>query len=102
MLDKLNSADFSPYLNRKFRIHHESMDPIEVELVEVTDLGSNPDEEDEGSKKRPFSIVFRGAMEPNLPQGIYDLEHEEVGTLSLFMVPIGPDKEGMRYEAVFN
>ena len=41
-------------------------------------------------------------MEPDLPQGMYDIEHEELRTLSLFMVPIGPDREGMGYEAVFN
>jgi hypothetical protein len=25
-----------------------------------------------------------------------------MGTLDLFLVPIGPDYQGMRYEAVFN
>jgi hypothetical protein len=53
--------------------------------------------------------VFRGPLEPILPQGIYRLEHEHLGALELFIVPIGPNKnansaEGptaMLYEAVF-
>ena len=44
-----------------------------------------------------------------MPQGIYRLEHEQLGTLEFFIVPVGPpeaaDSEAagtaMRYEAVF-
>ncbi len=38
----------------------------------------------------------------NLGQGTFDLEHDQIGSFALFLVPIGPDAEGMRYEAVFN
>jgi hypothetical protein len=42
-------------------------------------------------------------MEPVLQQQIYRLECEGlVESLDLFLVPIGPDANGMRYEAVFN
>jgi uncharacterized protein DUF6916 len=37
-----------------------------------------------------------------LPQGIYRLYHPARGALDLFMVPLGPDPHGMRYEIVFN
>jgi hypothetical protein len=29
------------------------------------------------------------------------MEHAAIGTFELFLVPIGPDREGMRYEAIF-
>jgi hypothetical protein len=50
----------------------------------------------------PFSIIFRGPSGQSLPQRIYRLEHAQLGTLDLFLVPIGPDGVGMCYEAVFN
>jgi hypothetical protein len=36
-----------------------------------------------------------------LPQAIYDLEHDALGHLDLFLVPIGPSQGGMRYQASF-
>ena len=81
MLDKLKSEDFSQYLNQKFRIYLESSEPLEVELLEVSELGSASISSDEPEKRRPFSIVFRDSNGPSLPQGIYDIEHGEMGTL---------------------
>jgi hypothetical protein len=101
MLDSLESADFSPYLNQPFRICAESLAPIEAKLIEVTDLGSGPAGEQEAVPRQPFSIVLRGPGDVVLPQRIYRVEHEEMGTLDLFLVPIGPDARGMRYEAIF-
>jgi hypothetical protein len=46
--------------------------------------------------------VFRGPAEVVLPQKIYPLEHEALGKLEIFLVPIGPDEAGMCYEAVFS
>jgi hypothetical protein len=53
------------------------------------------------SGREPFSIVFRGPLEPVLPQRIYRFEHEALGAFELFIVPIGTDESGMQYEAVF-
>jgi hypothetical protein len=36
-----------------------------------------------------------------LPQATYPVEHDELGRMEIFLVPIGPDGSGMRYEAVF-
>ena len=78
------------------------MEPVKLELLEVTDLGSEPTTEDGPTGRRPFSIIFRGPPEVSLPQRIYDVELEGLGTLGLFLVPIGPDQVGMLYQAVFN
>jgi len=29
------------------------------------------------------------------------MEHPGIGTFELFLVPIGPDEKGLRYEAIF-
>lgn len=59
--------------------------------------GTGPD----GQQRRQFSLVFRGSLAPVLPQGTYRVVHRDLGDLDLFLVPIGPDAEGMRYEAAF-
>jgi uncharacterized protein DUF6916 len=63
----------------------------ELRLDEVTTLG--PD---------GFTLLFRGALPGWLPQRIYRLRHAALGELDIFLVPIGPDPQGFRYEAVFN
>jgi hypothetical protein len=97
MLDKLTYEDFVPYLHQIFRIHAASLEPIEAELIEVSELGGPAFE-----KRSPFSIVLRTEQKDQyLIQAIYRVENAELGTLDLFLVPLGPDKKGMRYEAVF-
>ena len=97
MLDKLTSADFSAHLNQKFRVRYQPEAALEVELIEVVKLGP-----EDMPGRRPFSIIFR-SLERNryLPQHIYTVEHDQMEKMELFLVPLGPDETGMRYEAVF-
>ena len=105
MLTKPTSADFSLYLNQTFKIHYHSTKildaqlTLEIELIEVTELSANSSD---NSKRRPFSILFCGPKETNLPQGIYKVEHGKMGTVELFLVPIMPDESGSLYESVFS
>jgi hypothetical protein len=48
-----------------------------------------------------FSLTFVAAPRRILPQAIYTLVHAEMGTLQLFLVPIGPTEGGNGYEAIF-
>ena len=101
MLAKLESADFVAVLNQPFELRLEASRSLEMELLEVTELGLDSTDDQPSSKRRPFSIVFRGPREPLLPQRIHRVAHEKLGALDLFLVPIGPDHDGMCYEAVF-
>lgn len=60
----------------------------------------------EGPGRRiPFTLQFTGplAADAHLEQATYLFDHEQLGELAIFIVPLGPDGEGrMRYEAVFN
>lgn len=102
MLDRLSADDFTEHLNSIFHLSSDSGEQVEAELVEVTELGTSDAPVDGNKRRRPFSVVFSGPPQPVLPQGIHTLQHAEMEPLSLFVVPIGPDKKGMRYEAVFN
>ena len=97
MLDKLKSTDFSAHLKQTFQIQLESGEALAVELVEVKELGQNRAGLDGASSSRAFSIVFQAAQEALLPQKIYRVEHEKMGMLDLFLVPVGPKQ----YEALF-
>jgi hypothetical protein len=55
-----------------------------------------------GQKRHGFSITFRSARPGHVEQGIHTLSHEQMGTVEIFLVPVGPREGGMCYEAVFN
>jgi len=101
MLDKLTSKDFTRYIHQSFFIHFEQAEKLKVELIQVTELQAGSKDSSKPPRRNPFSIVFRGPKDLVLPQKIYQIEHKDTGTLELFIVPIGPDEEGMRFEAVF-
>ncbi len=72
-----------------------------LELIEVTQSTEPGGRGPEGQERLQFSLVFRGPSEPVLPQAIYTLQHDDFDELELFLVPIGSDSQGVRYEAAF-
>jgi hypothetical protein len=102
MLDKLTVGLFAECVGSPFRMHVGSGAVLEVELIEATALPPGSARVEEPSRRAPFSLLFRGPTTPWVPQGIYRLENEKFGALEFFLVPIGPDEKGMRYEAIFN
>lgn len=109
MLDQLRSADFRSLLHENFELLAPQTGQYtaettsvarQLELIEVEDLGAT--NVVDPTRRYPFSIIFREAARTYVPQSIYTLTHPKLGQLDLFLVPIGPDLHGMRYQAVFN
>lgn len=98
MLETLTCADFVPHLHTRFFLAVDDATTFPMELVEAAESRFNPGVE---GRRQPFSTVFLGPGDVVLPQGIYRLTHPEMGALDLFLVPIGVDASGVRYEAVF-
>ena len=98
-MSELTEKNFAQYVNTKFRVRVAAAEPVELELVEVK--GYNPGQNEHDGMER-FSLFFRGPSDVLLPQNVYALEHEGMGTHELFMVPIARDERGFRYEIVFN
>jgi len=48
-----------------------------------------------------FSLLFHAPDGRLEPQQTFRARHAELGEFDLFLVPLGPDGRGMRYEAVF-
>lgn len=55
-----------------------------------------------GSRRAPFSLMFRSALQIVLPQQMYRLKNRTIGDLDIFLVPVARNKEGIIYQAVFN
>lgn len=86
---------FTEHIDSKFLMHCGQGEAKELRLVSATDLGSSP-------RQAQFSLIFQGPADAPRFQSIFKLDHEKLGRLDLFLVPIGEDRDGIQYEAVFN
>jgi hypothetical protein len=102
MLESFTRDTFVPHLNGRFQLQTAAA-VVDVQLVELTDLSARSSAPPSGDKPRrsPFSAVFLGPRDPILPQQTYRMSHERIGSFDLFIVPIGRDQAGTRYEAIF-
>ena len=98
MSDALKSTDFEPHLNQMFCIHLDNAVSIDLQLVSVTELGT----ESRDGFRNPFSLHFLGPIsEQYLQQRTYQMVNEKMGTFDIFIVPLGTEAGRMRYEAIF-
>jgi|SRR6266850_3629430 len=103
MSDYLRAGTFRTQLNTPFRVHLSPITAVEVELVEVTEKGVlDGEQRPAAARQERFSLVFRGPRGEPLQQGMYQMQHNQLGAFDLFLVPVGQDHDGVYYEAVFN
>jgi hypothetical protein len=95
MLEDLTRDAFAENLNTIFAVHLGDAGIVDMELVVVSELRG-------AGRQRMYSLLFRGPLVQPLQQGIYKMEHDRLGAFDLFIVPVGREPDGMRYEAVFN
>lgn len=95
MLDVLTAEDFEAVKGQALTLAQGDA-AIAVEVAEVRRLTSP------SPRAQPFSVVLRHrGAKGAAGQGTYRLTLPQ-GPIDLFLVPVGPDREGMCYEAVFN
>ena len=100
-LAELTHADFTACLGESFRLHGPESRSYELELTSAQLLSRDNSLASSLRKRDPFALIFHLSDGSYLPQQIYSLEHARLGELDIFLVPIGPDKKGMRFEAIF-
>ena len=86
-------GDFSGAVGETYSVEAEGRG-LALELIAVEELPHSP---------RPggaFRLEFRGPFDPILPQAIYPFRRGGEAT-EIFIVPIGREPEGTRYEAVY-
>ena len=95
MLENLHLNSFSELLNSKFRVSSGGDEIVELELVEAKDLGRT-------SRQERFALLFRGPSSVALEQSIYKIDHAQLGSFDLFLVPVAATESSRDYEAIFN
>lgn len=94
-LDSFHYEDYLPYINSKFTARLNDVSTIEFELTNVEDKSPSP-------RQEQFILTFRAPSDALVEQQIFDLQHEQLGTGIMFLVPVARDANGVTYEAVFN
>jgi hypothetical protein len=100
-IEWLTYDDFAGRVSEQFDVSVGEGPSVPMVLVEATTSSVAGGQGPDGQERMQFSLVFRGPAAQALPQSTYPITHAELGELELFLVPLGPDAEGMRYEAVF-
>jgi hypothetical protein len=95
-LETLTIDVFESRVGECFHIRAQPGGDLEAELIEARALGKAA-----GDRRAPFALSFRTAQLAALPQQIYQVAHDEIGSYGIFLVPVGPDGKGMVYEAIF-
>jgi hypothetical protein len=88
---------FLPHVGEVFHVAEESR-VVPILLSEISRLVT-----DRSSRRRrePFSLVFHASRESRLEQQIYRIEKPGMEPFDCFLVPIGLDAHGMRFEAIY-
>jgi len=95
-MDELPSyLQFKQLENAEFAIYFADGISTPARLVEVSDLKTD-------KRREGFSLIFEVGLEAPVTQEIVKVEHPEMGTLELFLVPIGRTATAIEYEAIFN
>lgn len=94
MSENISRDDFAAQLNTKFRVFREPL-WVECELTEVTKAKINPNQEQ-------FGLIFLMPEDFPIEQGSFSFEHEKLGSMEIFAVPIAKESGGVVFEAIFN
>jgi hypothetical protein len=100
MIESWTREDFDGRVGEIFHLYLGA-DPVPFKLAQVRAGAAPP------SGRPQFALIFRGPRAALRPQGIYKVEHAELGAHDLFLVPVGlsPDEDGdgggVLVEAVF-
>ena len=98
-LGTLTADQAAKLIGDVFRLHLEAR-TIEFKLFEVVIVTEK--HVDSRMHRDAFAMHFVGPRDVQMMQATVPLQHDEHGTMEIFMVPIGVAAEGYLYEAIFN
>lgn len=87
--------EFAAVANSHFNASLGDGSTAEFSLENVSELNAN-------SVTRSFSLTFRAPSDVAAEQSIYQLCHETLGTVELFLVPVRRDNDSIYFESIFN
>jgi hypothetical protein len=99
-LNELTAETFRPHIGSTFTVEFLDGAKLDLTLEDVSVLQLR--------KMIPrlardtFGIYFAGPKDLAFPQGTYDVHHDVLGTMTLFVVPKGRRADGgFSFEAIF-
>jgi hypothetical protein len=100
VIESATSETFAPHVGTTFEARTQPGEIIELVLTSCdVDSSSGP----APGGRIPFSLLFHDSDATRYaPQQTVLMRHEALGQFVLFVVPLGPDERGMRYEAVIS
>lgn len=90
-----SKAAFQASVNSAYRVTAQDSTVVELELIELRD--GPPSERFE-----QFALTFLAPGNVAPQQALLRLEHDELGTMDVLLVPVGRDEKGIYFEAVFS
>jgi len=91
-------SDFRPLLKNVFNIQFSDK-ALELCLEEIQNTGEPYTE----GARQPFSLLFSADASCGvLRQGNYELNNDQLGKQSIFLVPVGVREGICHYEAIYN
>ena len=101
-LEELSYESLGKLVNTRLQVFIEQEEAVELELYESTPLRIGLAGGTNQKVYESFSLFLRGPADRVLPQRIYLFECDQLGRFEMFIVPIGRDEQGAKYEAAFN
>jgi len=95
----LRFEDFGDKVGQTFTITEAGLPEVPLTLVEADLLRAHALPP---SGRPPFSLIFLFKDQGTLPQRLYQITHDTLGTITLFLVPVGRNANGLQYQALFN
>lgn len=93
-LQTMTCEAFHPHVGQDFLLSVPDGSCV-LKLLEASAIGTGA--RDGGA----FSLLWQGPVTPALHQGTYEMTHEKLGEMALFLVPVAQKDAGFQYEAVF-
>ncbi|EIC29892.1 DUF6916 family protein [Methylomicrobium album] len=96
MLEALTKENWEACLNEDFQVQIDDRNAVDMKLVSVSGFGRSLN-----GRREAYSLLFQGPGQPVLVQRIYRVQQPQLGSMDIFLVPVGKDAGGIQYEAVF-
>ena len=94
-LESLNHAQFAENLDSIFHVHLGNENVVDLKLIEVSALKDS-------ARNERFSLLFLGPADFPLDQRMHAMDHDKIGSFTLFITTVGREEDGFLYEAIFN
>lgn len=91
--------DFADKVEQIFVVSEQDVPAIPLTLAEAGTIDMAAGRPD---IRPPFSLTFLAKDPRVLPQRIYRMQHDDLGLLEIFLVPMAKDACGVTYQATFN